>query len=271
MENVDAYSRGTLLGLTVAEIFILLVFLLLLIFLGLEDERTVQEEKQKSDLTVLGEWKPIINEFKTPEKVRTLVKQTNEAMKQAEEQIANLEGKNTDLEQKLEDAQAENNILTLQENEATHSLKTLREKGHNPPCWYARIPRENGGDREQAHYIFNMAVHDDGIIVQRRPPPPGRAEDDNGLPYTEEAQQLGIDAIPYGTKLSDAQVKQHFHPLHQRGKQKKVRTYSCVFSVSVWDMTSSDAKVRWKDAHDKLLEGLFATYSVKDDPWPADQ
>ena len=57
-------------------------------------------------------------------------------------------------------------------------------------------------------------------------------------------------------------------PIHQRGKDGKVRSYSCVFFVKVWDKTSPDAKARWQRAHDEVLEGLFGAYVARDDPWP---
>ena len=46
-----------------------------------------------------------------------------------------------------------------------------------------------------------------------------------------------------------------------------MRSYSCVFSVRVWDETSSGAKQRWQQAHDRTLEWLFGTYRVQDEPW----
>ncbi|MCY3837159.1 MAG: hypothetical protein OXH09_00630 [Gammaproteobacteria bacterium] len=47
-----------------------------------------------------------------------------------------------------------------------------------------------------------------------------------------------------------------------------MRSYSCVFWVRVWDLTSRHAKARWQQAHDKLIEGMFGAYTVRSDPWP---
>ena len=39
-------------------------------------------------------------------------------------------------------------------------------------------------------------------------------------------------------------------------------------SVADVDRTSPTAKRRWQHAHDRIVEGLFGTYAVQDDPWP---
>ena len=144
----------------------------------------------------------------------------------------------------------------------------LREKGHNPPCWYRRVPDSKGGMREQAYYIFNVAVFDDNMIVRRVETPPGGATDDGGSSYTAEAAGLGLDDILYGKPLDDVALIQNLQPIHDAGKNARVRSYSCIFWVRVWDETSAGAKKRWKSAHDGILESLFGAYTVKNDPWP---
>ena len=73
--------------------------------------------------------------------------------------------------------------------------------------------------------------------------------------------------MPYDTELSDQQVVHLLSPIHRAGKDRKVRSYSCIFWVRVWDMTPPDAKVRWKRAHDSILEGMFGAYTVADRSW----
>ena len=153
-------------------------------------------------------------------------------------------------------------------DEARTAYDVLRRKGENPPCWYEKVPAGEGKTREKAHYIFNIAVYDEAMVVRRHPIPQGRAEDDDGLPYDQEAKQVGLDRIPVDTKLTDDELIRYMRPIHDLGKSVEVRSYSCIFSVKVWDKTSPNAKDRWKRAHDSVLEGLFGTYEVKDDPWP---
>lgn len=327
--SVDsAYRRGALLGLTIAEIFILLIFVLLLAFLGFnsrqeedlkEREQALQElrdqeeewketkrERERLD-TVLAVWRPVIDEFKSPEEVQTLRRRAAEIQRRVE-RYEDLVGE--DVQTRLEELHKEN-VALLAENhkvrevnerldeeiyrlsqqlskmqeehdtlaqdattasqaaqKAQEALEVFRKKGENPPCWYETVPDGPGKTREKPFYTYDIAVYDDGMVVRRRQPPPGRAEDDDGLPYDEEARKHDIDQVVYDTRLTDDAVRRQLRPLHNLGKTGKVRTYPCIFFARVWDKTSPHAKARWKQAHDNVLEGLFGTYIVKDDPWP---
>ena len=77
------YRRGTILGLTVAEIFILLLFLLMLVFLVLsqeqrarEREQLAREREQARELARLTEfrdtWEESLMGIETPEEIVTL-------------------------------------------------------------------------------------------------------------------------------------------------------------------------------------------------------
>lgn len=364
MSDDHAYRRGTLLGLTVAEIFILLIFLLLLSFLALSGQRSEElkerarevqqlaEEKTERERleSVLREWRPVIEEFETPAQVRTLHRRAadqagkidalqterdnlsqqveierqaaQEARKEAEstrednerlsQRITDLQTEPDDLVQQVEaerqaaqearmeaestrednerlsrqntDLQTERDDLAQQveaERQAAQearkraeqtqgALEFFRKKGENPPCWYKTVPAGAGKTREKPYYAFDIAVYDDdAMVVRRRDPPPGRAEDDDGPPYIDEARKIGFDQVAYDVRLTNAELFRQMRRIHYLGKTGKVRTYPCIFWVRVWDMTSEDAKTRWKQAHDNVLESLFGTYNVKDDPWPS--
>lgn len=285
------YRRGSVLGLTVAEIFILLLFLLLLVYLALnenwvtrEDTHDEELDQLRQQLTVkdekLREWQGVIEEFQTPQEVQTLVSKMTEANQREEKyrqqievfqdtlnksnsevhkEVITLRVHNSNLQQEAEAAQQ--NYEQIKEE-----LRIVREKGNNPPCWYKTVPAERGGMRERPYYTFRIAVFDDAIIVRQAPVPPGNAADDNGPPYTVEAGQLGLADIPYNTELSDESLVEQMKPVHDAGKNEGVRSYSCTFFVKVWDETSAHNKKRWKDAH-RLLEDLFGTYIVQNDPW----
>ena len=324
------YRRGTVLGLTIGEIFILLVFLILLVLLGLasrwqqiEGDWKEKEEEHRANEKILSVWGSTIEQFRAPEKIETLVRRAAVLESRLEEshgQNAELRRRNDELSDEIEQTKADleesrarqseedgksdeeeremrKKYRTLQrkyenlsekystahaENEdlrkrnedisgeaeqAKADLDILRLKGQNPPCWYETVAKGNG-TREKAHYIFNIAVHDEYMVVGRREIPPGKSDDDNGRPYTEEADNLGLEDIRYDTPLTDAQMRRQMQPIFDLGKGRKVRSYSCIFSVKVWDRTSPGAKARWKEAHDGTLEGLFGTYVVQDDPWP---
>ena len=273
-----AYRRGTVLGLTVAEVFILLLFLLLLAFLtlvqGWEAERERADEtlrEAQETLQEVGQWKELVEEFATPDEVLTLRRQKERAEREAElheRQAETLRELLAEEDQVAADALAAVQEAEQRAAEAAEELRVLRVKGHNPPCWYRVVPTRDGDVRERPYYTLNLAVFDDGIVIRPSDVPPGGAADDNGGTFADEAARLDLAALPFETTLSDAEVRTHLQPIYAAGKAKEIRTYPCVFWVRVWDKTSPDAKARWKEAHDKLIEGLFGAYTVRDDPWP---
>jgi len=293
------YRRGTILGLTVAEVFILLLFLLMLVFLVLsqEQERRLeaqerkisQQEGQLEGLRVFVDtWKEPLAGIETPDEVLILKRGSEEfsanspgsallaGLKEAERQRDEAETEGRELaaenerlraEQKrqreeLEAQQAQNEDLRRQVQEYK-----VRIKGQNPPCWYEVVPTANGGTREKAFYLFDIAVFDQHMIVRQRPIPPGGAFDDSSRTYAEEAADLPLQAVRYNTPLANNEVEDLLAPLFTAGKESKVRTYSCVFFAQIWDETSDNAKERWQQAHDRILEGLLGTFTVRDEPW----
>ncbi len=304
------YRRGTILGLTVAEVFILLLFLLMLVFLVLSQEQEQRLEAQQQEMArqesqmrnlqaFKDTWEEPLAGIETPEEIvalrrwredvaansqggetQRLLNQLVEAQRErgeAEAERQELAAENERLiaeraKQQEESEQQQAQIENLrQQGEAYRELaeeqRILREKGQNPPCWYEVVPTANGGTREKAFYLFDIAVFDEHMIVRRRPIPPGGAFDDSDRSYAEEAIDLPLGAIRYDVPLADGEVEELLAPLFTAGKGSRVRSYSCVFFAQIWDQTSDDAKERWQQAHDRILEGLFGTFTVRDEPW----
>ena len=302
------YRKGTVLGLTIAEIFILLIFLLLLTTLALNSQWNEEKKGYEEKLTELLSGNTD-ERFITPEQIETLyvqmteveqardryqealalehesrkeaeeaLVQEHESRREAEEALAQEHESRKEAEEALaqehESRREAEEALALEHEsrkEAEEALDVLRRKGENPPCWYEIVATGDGNIRERTHYLFNVALFDTGLVMAPSPVPSGAATDDGGPPYAEEARRLGVADLPYGKYLSDEAFTKHLKPLVERGKQSKVRTYSCVFFIRVWDKTSPGAKGRWKQAHDRILEGMFGTYDVRDDPWPEPQ
>ena len=279
------YRRGAILGLTVAEVFILLLFMLLLLFIVLTNDLKKRGEAVAAKLVEsqerlvraevrLEEWQGVMTEFKAPEEIVTLrrekakLEQTAEQHRQETQVLREVIEQMDQTDQRS--AQFVEQILEAQQQvkDIKEELRVLREKGHNPPCWYRRVPGGEHGTREQPYYTFNIAVFDDNMIVQRAETPPGGATDDGDSNYATEAVELGLDNIPYCKPLDDAAIIKNLQRISQAGRDARVRSYSCIFWVRVWDKTSTSAKERWKSAHDGVLEGLFGAYTVKNDPWP---
>lgn len=300
----DGYRRGTVLGLTIAEIFVLLVFLMLLALLGVnrhwierfEPWRDIMEKSKPEDVKralarpnelrrEIERLKVQIEELRKEKerlqnRIRTLVARegtVGEELDEMKRQLAECERALEDAKHKVETLTRENQRLQATNNELQGRNDDLEDqiriigKGTTPPCWYQVVEETNpitdANWREKAYYLFDIVIREDHMEVQPAPIPEGRAEDDDGEPYAEEAKDLDLEAIPYGVPLTDQEVFDVMRRLYEVGKASRIRTYSCAFYVRVWDETPATAKDRWKRAHDDVLEQLFGTYQVRDFLW----
>ena len=321
---MSAYRRGTILGLTVAEIFILLAFLLLIALLGLVQQEELSSEP--AEVSAPGVWvrperiETLVNAAKrahaTAERERNQAQRNAEQARKAQEDAEQARKAQEDAEQARaaaerdrdqardvaeqarkaqedveqaraaaererdqardvaeqarkaqEDAEQARTAAERERDQIQRDLSLLRRKGVSPPCWYETIPAGDGKTREKSHYVFGMAIYENGIELCKKTPPPGGALDDGGGPYEAEWKQLQIEELPYGTRLTDREFTEAVTNLVAQGRRGLVRTYQCVFSVKVWDMTPEHAKKRWKHAHDRIIEARFSAYTVQDDEW----
>ena len=262
------YRRGAVLGLTVAETFILLTFLLLIALLGL-----AQSDEPPAEFATDSAPRVWVR----PEEIETLVndaKAARKAQKDAEEARATAERERDRAREKAaraamaeEDTKQARAAAERERDEARSNLALLRRKGENPPCWYQIVNTGQGKTREKPYYAFNVAIYEESIELAPRTAPPGGALDDSDGLYADEWSRLRIEELPYGRMLSDNEFTEAVNELVAQGRNRQVRTYECVFSVMVWDITPDDAKKRWKDAHDRIVEGLFSAYTVRDLEW----
>ena len=237
---MSSYRQGTVLGLTVAETFILFTFLLLIAMLGL-----VQEDEPLPDPDTGNAPRVWVR----PDEIEALVNSAEQAR---------------NAQEKAEQARA---VAERERDQARNDLALMRRKGQNPPCWYKIVSAGEGKTREKPYYVFNVAIYEDSIELAPRTVPPGGAFDDGGGLYADEGKRLHIEELPYGRALSDNEFNEAVSDLVAQGRKRQVRTYECVFSVMVWDKTPDHAKKRWKDAHDRFIEGSFSAYTVRDLEW----
>ena len=262
------YRRGTILGLTVAETFILLTFLLLIALLGLtQRDEPLQEPDTASAPRVWvrpEEIETLVNAAKAARKAEEEAKQARAAAEHERDQANEKAEAARKAEEEAEQAHA---AAEHERDQARRELVLLRRKGKNPPCWYQIVSAGEGKTREKPYYVFNVAINEDSIELAPRTAPPGGAFDDDGGPYADEWKRLHIEELPYGKELSDNEFTEAVSDLVVQGRNQQVRTYECVFSVMVWDKTPDHAKKRWKDAHDRIIEGSFSAYTVRDLEW----
>ena len=311
METEEGYRRGAVLGLTIAEIFILLVFLMLLALMGVNrywgkkidpwkeimakaTPGEVEEALRHPD-DIRGEIKRLEEQIeelekqkkKLQERIRTLedregetgklLDQANKKLREVNRALAEREKALADAEREIETLTTENQKLRERNSVLQGEISSLDNririigKGITPPCWYQLIEETNpitkANWREKPYYLFDIAIREDHMEVQRLPIPEGSAADDGGAPYAEEAKTLALDTIPYGTPMTDTEMRSFMRTLYEKGKASQVRTYSCIFYVRVWDETPPGAKERWKQTHDGVLEQLFGTHQVRGVSW----
>ena len=337
------YRRGAIFGLTVAEMFILLTFILLIALLGLNQseesdpqadtetsarvwvrpeeiqtlvnaaeeaqkkaelahaavererdlaQRTVEEVRKAQEVAELARASAEEERDQAREKAeeaqkkaelahaavereRDLAQRTVEEVRKAQE-VAELARASAEEErdqgrEKTEEAQKKAELahaaVERERDLALRDLILLRHKGENPPCWYEVVNAGEGKTRERRLYAFKVAIYEDGIELGQLTPPPGGAVDDSSDTYADEWVQLQVGELPYGERLDDDEFEDAVRHLHEKGKNRQVRTYECVFSVRVWDETPDHAKERWQYAHDELIEQFFNAYTMKELKW----
>ena len=285
---MSTYRQGTVLGLTIAETFILLAFLLLIALLGFApppDDAPQVCELDVGTKTVV--WTPETStesspqEWVRPEEIETLVSsaeqarnekhEAEQALADAEQELSQAHEQAEESRKEAEEARRALNVVGSERDEARRAL-ALAARGERPPCWYQIVDKGQGNKRHKAHYAFNVAIYENSIEMAPRPVPPGGADDDEEGPnadklYVDEWQQLNIDDLPYGKALSEVEFTDAVQHMVAQGKSGQVRSYECVFSVMVWDKLPAHAKERWQYAHDDLIEGRFSAYTAKDLEW----
>ncbi len=258
--NNSSYRRGVLLGLTMAEIIILIVFLLLLAFATLLDKEKKANAARESLFSNKDVIERIVRVFSTqpPDMeedvvkaieslpaVISLIKEKDLAREEEtvqdtlvravekleiEKAVAEGDG-NIPVEQQLQIAQEKIKELESDAKNLTDQKKSLmsqiESKGRGvdmPPCW----PDANGRATE---YLFDIDLTNAGIIMNDAAPSHRQ----------EEKARLPLDRIKYGQPRSIAQFQSETQPIFDVSKQKE-----CRFYVFVKDKTGATEKALFK-------------------------
>lgn len=340
------YRRGLVLGLSLAELFLILLFLLLLVSMGLtafiQEELDAANKKnevlvaQNQELTdslveiqkVLGgkitveEFTRLVKDVAARQKLIRQNEELTDQLAQANAELETLSSINevlkkydiqpetlTDLiegKEDLAEALAENSALqeTIAEQDAeikavskelaqaemkvelaeslladakkqieekqnkiieiSKILDAVTDKGRNPPCWFRLVDdtSEPGAKRQRDVKIFDVKIEDDGFVAIKhnndKTPRPIEFGDLSNLPAFPDDK--------FNTKLSQKQFVDVFESFYRAGEDNKIQPYKCVFTVDVYDRTSSTNKTGYKRSLD-AIESMFATYMERGE-WP---
>ncbi len=192
-----AYRRGLVLGLSLAEVFLILLFLILLVSIGLtsslQEELNETEQKLNDSLNIQQEVigrEITIEEFIRLEKKAKELARENEALSDqladAQKKLAKadevLQTKVNELESKINELDKElikeqiKNILAESRLENTKKeiwkkdrvIEEYAKKGQDPPCWFVNVPDvdEVDGIRQKHVKIFDVKIEDNAFSVK---------------------------------------------------------------------------------------------------------
>lgn len=279
-----AYRRGIVLGLSLAELFILLVFLLLLALIGYAlsrddqaaqqaqtiadqreqldalapivdadpselEQRIVQLEREKSDAEKRAEE----TEQRAEQQAQTIAEQ-QQSIDQLGHEKEHAEARAKESEQRAESAEAARQAAEQKYQKAEQSEK--KGDGQTSPCWY-KVVQKQGEDIEEPLYIFDLRISDETVLVQNRhrPTPPGA-----------QTPEVDYDRAALGRELPYAEFMHEFEPMKTAGRNKRIRDRWCLFHVRMWDNTSN--KTAYKRASNQFVHQVFVPTPVERDPWP---
>jgi len=298
------YRRGLVLGLSLAELFLILLFLLLLTSMGLmafvqeEIEKTNTEKQELQDsldalsdgwghqintkeftrlIKDAGERQKLIRENQElTDKLVIAQKKLNVAepvlkiLKKHNLQLSSiqslLQGKDT-----LTEALAENAALIQQvKNKESKIIKinktmdSLTDKGRDPPCWFRLVADTNSPDSKRQRDVKIFDV---------------KIEDDGFIVIKHNNNKTprpinvgNEESLPhykddfFNRKLTATEFKESFHSFFEAGEKNKIQPYKCVFTVDVYDNTAATNKGGYKQ-NVKVIKGLFVPY-FETSQWP---
>ncbi len=271
------YRRGVILGLSLAELFIILIFLLLLTMVGYATKKNIAITTAQQTTDELRD------------KLATVEKRSKRVKKQLgfsieDDDISSLI---VSMDKEIEKLRAERDEFrdALGTNATTTAIgeqvqSVAREKGvslgsllailekegpdspgQDSPCWYTMGKRPSGEDYERALYAFDVRISDGYILVKDIPTP--------SLEHQKQKEKLEFNRAALDRKLNYEEFIPAFIPFKLAGENKKIRKdRRCTFYVRVWDATSSTNKQGYKQAHNVIVQGVFNTYETRESIWP---
>lgn len=275
IQQNQSYRRGLILGLTIAESVVLIIFALLLILTTLliskdSQLRTCQSEKQTLAERCHDADELLRSLQEQDKKIAALEKRIagleaellarNQKIATLERKAADLEAQLTELEkvrqmveqinQQIPGNQALSEKLDalLKQAEAWKRLVQQLTKGQTMPDeqiqgMLNKVLEKIGTERPSCwvaadgkpQYIFTIELRASGVIVH-----------DNAL-RPDEQQQLPLGSFVFGREMSYAQFRNAAEALRSWAKEERSDKQSCVFFVRVIDRTPANQKALYKN------------------------
>lgn len=275
IQQNQSYRRGLILGLTIAESVVLIIFALLLTLTTLmiskdNQLRTCQSEKQTlaerchdADYLIKSlreQDKKIVVLEKKVSVLEAELLARNQKIATLERKAADLEAQLTELEkvrqmverinQQIPGDQALSEKLDalIKQAEAWKRIVQQITKGQAFPDekiqgMLNKVLEKIGTERPSCwvatdgkpEYIFTIELRANGVIVH-----------DNAL-RPEQQQQLPIELFVFGSEMSYAQFRNAAEALRSWAKEERTDKQSCVFFVRVIDRTSANQKAIYKN------------------------
>lgn len=277
-EQNTAYRRGLVLGLTMAEVGILVIFvLLLLLALAAFDRRqyadAVPVPQERFDrLTASEQALQSINDAiggaaaDTPEEIQELVRAVSEsagspqgqaslrAVRSALEEMKRTEEEIRRVAERVEGSGGDGSIadtvakqsrdLAIKEGQLRYAEQRLHALGQGGagarPCWV-----ESGGN---VVFLYDVVLTSRGIRMRLR-------ENVAGSPRLAD---LALPPVDAGVTLTVDEFRTRTRGLYDYGRRPENQ---CRFHVYVWDGTAAADKERYKDLL-RTVEGHFYKQTV---------
>lgn len=247
----DQYRRGVALGLTMAEVMILLIFgLLLLLVLSEFNQRTDPSsmedtlnefQKLKEQYESLSDsWDVLIEEHREEQqRAERLEKDVEVLTERLEIERKQKEKLNSLIEELLEELKMER--LRNDELQKSDNGYSARLSGFDhPPCW----PRSEEGELGY-YYSFDITLTVDGYIVRRRPVPEEHRNEDVVELHKRIANDIATLSPPEFGRVSKGLFE-----------WSKAQSRECRFLALVKDSTGQSNKDIYIERL-RLLESMF--------------
>lgn len=274
-EQHTAYRRGLVLGLTMAEVGILVIFVLLLLLAlaafdrqryaetaAVPPERLEQLEAAEAGLEAIRQAVGV-RQADTPAEIQELVRAVQEsaespqgqaslrAVRSALEEIRRTEQEIRRVAEKIDDGEARSGAmaatvaqqsreLAIKEGQLQYAEQRLRALGQGGgagarPCW--------ADPDGSVVFLYDVILTSAGIRMKLR----------DDVRHSPRLADLAVPAIDPSVVLGADEFRSKTRALYEYGRRAENQ---CVFHVYVWDGTQPAEKERYKDLL-RTVEGHF--------------